>query len=204
LTWAAQEAQKTDRWDTALGYWREACRVEPTETNIQKHYSTCFAKLALKTNITKQLSEAAIAIDSSLKNDDEWEEGHQLQILVYGRLQQLDLLERTYDSAGESGKRWADVIRLIKHFKTVDWNDSSRPRGRFQCVWWLRGFLFCTGLCLAAAGSVRCKSSFQMHSGMAVPIFITVFGLCLSSGSALLDWTKPPKTEKKKKATTPS
>jgi len=66
------------------------------------------------------------AIGSVLKDQPEWDEGHQLRIELWERRGQLSQLEEVYRAEGL--RRWADLVHLVFKFKGDDsWKRKDPP-----------------------------------------------------------------------------
>jgi hypothetical protein len=152
-----------------------------------------------------RFEEATSFLTSWLEKDDHWDDGHQLRIILYDRFGKLADLQRVYESAGESGKRWIEVIRLIGRFrdegvpiKALDEFKRDSREG------WIRLVFLVLGLAMTFWGSIWFRHSFQENRALFAPVFLIVFWIVLASGSAVFNWNEKRKRPPNQKASTPS
>jgi tetratricopeptide (TPR) repeat protein len=197
-TWAAREAEKAGKEEKAAGLWRQAIRAFPSDHALQRSLGSCLSRLSLKTDSNKYFVEAASVLSAALHSGMDWEEGHQLRILLHERFGQLEELQRVYETQGESGKRWAEVVRLVRRFRDEKQTAKKTAMSDYSGNWWTRLFLLALGLTVTFWGSLWYKKSIETNHVLFGPVFLTVFGLALAAGSALLHWKPKKKTMESK------
>jgi len=204
FTGAAQEAEKAARYETALGYWRQAVRLNPGDQALQRRMASCLAKCAIRSHSMDRFQEAASALAASLANEDGWEDGHQLQIMLYDRFGRLEELQRIYEASGEAGQRWSEVIRLVNRFRSEGVQIQVSEEFDRGHDGWVRFLFLCLGLLTAFVGSLWCRSSFETNRALYAPIFLTVFGILVAAGGTLLNWNVKKKKTQHSKVPNPS
>ena len=204
FTLAAQEAEKSARYETALGHWRQAVRLNPGDHALQRCMASCLAKGTIRAHSMERFQEAASVLASSLANGDDWEDGHQLQIILYDRFGRLDELQRIYEASGDAVKRWTEIIRLVTRFRSEGVQIQVSEELNHGRDGWVRLFFLGLGLLVAFWGSLWCRSSFEANRALYGPIFLTVFGILVAAGGTLLNWNVKKKKPQDLKVPTQS
>jgi tetratricopeptide (TPR) repeat protein len=194
--WAAEESERAGFSERALRYWREAVRLAPTDARVKRSFVIHLNRYAMASYSEAAFDDAAASWESVLSLDQDWAEGHQMRVLLYGRYGRLDELLLLYESMGALGSRWAENVRLVRRFSEEGVPNPGDAGLVFKRAWWIRPFFLVAGLLLTGLSSTWCKYAIEKQTTLFFPVFLMVFGLALSAGSALLDWKERKKKER--------